>query len=72
MEKCVKLADKIDELNEYIGYKKWSDIEHKDLSEKLQFWNDKYEKWNSEKYKMKVLVCRICLFVKVTVGFSWY
>lgn len=65
MENCGKLADKIDERNEYVGDKKWADVKDKDLKEKLQYWNDKYETWSCEEGKMRALVCKMLLAMKL-------
>lgn len=57
INKCMKLADfdKIDELKEYVGDKKWSDVKDKDFATKREFWADKYKQWDCEMGKMKAL-----------------
>lgn len=51
-------SDKINELNELVGEKKWSEVKDKDISEKLDFWNEKYMMWTCEEGKMKAIVCQ--------------
>lgn len=46
----------INELNEHIGDKKWTDVKNSDLTTKLEFWNDKYMTWDCEQGKMMALV----------------
>lgn len=48
--------DEIDELYEYVGDQKWSDVKDKDFATKRKFWNDKYTTWECEKGKIKALV----------------
>lgn len=54
----MKLAhfDQINELNERVGDKKWSDVKNADFTTKWEFWNDKYTTWECEHGKMVALV----------------
>ncbi|XP_031636423.1 uncharacterized protein LOC116349225 [Contarinia nasturtii] len=64
LDKCLKLAnfDKVNELNDRVGDKKWKDVKDTDFTTKWEFWNDKYITWSCEHGKMMALK-NICIVV---------
>jgi len=64
LDKCMELAhfDHINELNEHVGDKKWTDVKNADFTTKWDFWNDKYMTWECEQGKMMALK-NMCIVV---------
>jgi len=64
LDKCMELAhfDHINELNEHVGDKKWTDVKNADFTTKWDFWNEKYMTWECEQGKMMALK-NMCIVV---------